>query len=229
MPVFAIEARGVDESSTPDDSVEEMARHYLTLVQTLQTAGPYFLLGHSFGGLVAFEMAQRLVEAKERVGCLIMLDTPVSERYWPLRFYLNNLRAKLYRHLKRLLTISVRENLNYYSQRLSLRRANLDQMPKDVMIGSDVARVFIAHGIARENYCPKYYPDKVTFFHPSETNNFEALWCNRVRGLEIHSTAGDHSSMIEPPEVSFLAADISACLAKGLAATTPAPSSSLGS
>jgi thioesterase domain-containing protein len=225
MPVFAIEARGVDASSTPDTSVEEMARHYLTRVQTVQAAGPYFLAGHSFGGLVVFEMAQCLVEASERVACLIMLDTPISERYWPLPLYLNILKARLHRHLKRILTISVRENLKFYFRSLLLRRADLNRMPIDVMIGNNIARVVIANGIAREGYSPKFYPDKLIFFRPAEGNDFELLWPNRVRELEIHSAAGGHVSMIEPPNVSLLAPDISACLMKALAATTPAPSS----
>jgi len=98
-------------------------------------------------------------------------------------------------------------------------------MPIDVMIGSNVARVVIANGIARERYSPKFYPNKLTFFCPSEGNDFELLWPNRVRELEIHSAVGGHHSMIEPPNVSLLAPDISACLMKALAATTPAPSS----
>jgi len=229
MPVFAIEARGVDGSSTPDTNIEEMARHYLTRVQTVQAAGPYFLAGHSFGGLVVFEMAQRLVEAKERVACLIMLDTPISERYWPLPFYLNNLRARLHRHLIRILTISVRENLKYYFRRLLLRRYGLDRMPIDVMIGSNIARVMIASEIACKRYYPKFYSDKLTFFRSSEANDFEILWRNRVRELETHSAAGGHTSMIDWPNVSLLATDISACLMKAFTATTPAPSSPLDS
>jgi acetoacetyl-CoA synthetase len=224
LPVFAIEARGLDNSSTPDTSVEEMARHYLTRLQKVQATGPYFLVGHSFGGLVAFEMAQRLIEAKERVACLIMLDAPVSEKYWTLPFYLKNLRARLRRHLTRILTVPVKENLKHYFRRISLRRANLDQIPADVMIGSNVARVLIAHGIARKSYCPKFYPEKLTFFRPSDrSDEFESLWRNRVRELEIHTVAGDHLSMIEPPNVSLLATGMSACLTQAFAAASLAP------
>jgi thioesterase domain-containing protein len=227
MPVFAIEPRGLDASSTPDTSVEEMARHYLTRIRTVQAAGPYFLAGHSFGGLVVFEMAQRLSEANEKVACLILLDTPPSQRYWPLTFYLRNLKARLYRHLNGILTISVRENLKFYFRRLLLREAALKRMSPDVMIGSNVARVLIAHGIARERYSPKLYSGKLTFFCASEGNNYDRLWSNRVHELEIHPAAGGHMSMIDPPNASSLASDISACLTKALAATTPAPLSQL--
>jgi hypothetical protein len=39
MPVLAIEARGLDEASTPDTGVEDMARHYLTRIKMVQAAG----------------------------------------------------------------------------------------------------------------------------------------------------------------------------------------------
>ena len=229
MPIFAIEARGLDESSVPDTSVEEMARHYLTRVQTVQSLGPYFLAGHSFGGLVVLEMAQRLIEAKERVACLIMLDTPTSETYWPLPLYVNYLKARLHRHLKRILALPVKENLKFYwgFRHLFLLRADLNRMPVDVMIGDNVGRVVVGHNIAREKYSPKFYTDKLTFFRPSEGNGFELLWLNRVGVLEIHSAAGDHHSMIQPPNVLSLASDMSECLMKALAAMTPTPSSLL--
>jgi hypothetical protein len=44
MPVFAIEARGLDEASMPDTSVEDMARHCLARFRKVQVEGPYFLL-----------------------------------------------------------------------------------------------------------------------------------------------------------------------------------------
>jgi thioesterase domain-containing protein len=213
-PVFAIEARGLDEASMPDTSVEDMARHYLTRIRIVQAAGPYFLLGHSFGGLVALEMAQLLAEAGERVACLIMLDTPPPEKYWPFSFYL---RMKLHRHITRVLTTPLKENLNSCRRKLSLRSIDLNRMPTDVMIGDDVARVLLAHGIARESYCLKFYSDKMIFFRALESPaGYETLWCNRVRDLEIFPAAGSHLSMVEPPHAPLLAVDLSECINKAL-------------
>jgi thioesterase domain-containing protein len=48
-----------------------------------EPAGPYLLCGHSFGGLVAFEMARQLLLLHERAASVILLDTGVDERYWP--------------------------------------------------------------------------------------------------------------------------------------------------
>jgi len=38
-----------------------MAAYYIKALRTVQPEGPYFLGGWSFGGLVAFEMAQQLL------------------------------------------------------------------------------------------------------------------------------------------------------------------------
>src|SRR5262249_60941802 len=90
MPVYAIEARGVDGLSEPDDDLEEMVKHYVDRVQTVQAAGPYFLLGHSFGGMVVFEMAQRLIAAGGGGGCVVLLDSPLPKRILALSFFLKN-------------------------------------------------------------------------------------------------------------------------------------------
>ena len=44
-------------------------------MRTVQTEGPYLIAGHSFGGLVAFEMALQLMGQGERVGLLAIFDT----------------------------------------------------------------------------------------------------------------------------------------------------------
>jgi len=55
--------------------VEDLASHYLKDVRAVCPKGPYFLGGHSFGGLVAFEMARQLQRQGERVGLLVLMDS----------------------------------------------------------------------------------------------------------------------------------------------------------
>ena len=217
MPVLAIEPRGVDGSSPPDTEIEEMAKANLAQVQTVQATGPYFLAGHSSGGLVAFEMAQRLIEAKEKVACLLLLDTGLSQRYWPLFYYLKIIEGRWHGHLMMLLTIPARDKTKYFMHNLRkfLRGLydpyGLKRMPIDVTIASR---------IAGDRYCPKFYSDKVIFFRASVEEipaDPEALWRNRVSDLEIQSATGGHNTMLDLPNVSRLADDISACLMKASA------------
>jgi len=65
--------------------VDVLAARYLEIIQRRQKRGPYRLVGHSFGGLIAYELAQQLVSAGEEVLHLTMLDTMLPESDWAAR------------------------------------------------------------------------------------------------------------------------------------------------
>lgn len=46
--------------TAPMAALAKMAAHYLDQIQSVQLSGPYYLLGYSFGGYVAFEAACQL-------------------------------------------------------------------------------------------------------------------------------------------------------------------------
>ncbi|WP_345599935.1 amino acid adenylation domain-containing protein [Thermocatellispora tengchongensis] len=73
-PVYGLQARGLAREEEPAGSIGEMAEDYLAQIRRVQPAGPYHLLGWSFGGLVAHEMAVRLRERGEHVALLALLD-----------------------------------------------------------------------------------------------------------------------------------------------------------
>ncbi len=58
----------------PSLSVEELAEDYLRAVRERQPQGPYALMGFSFGGLVAYEIARRLTAAGEALDVLALID-----------------------------------------------------------------------------------------------------------------------------------------------------------
>ncbi|MBE9165412.1 non-ribosomal peptide synthetase [Tychonema sp. LEGE 06208] len=80
QPFYGLQPKGIDGESSPLTSIEDMAADYIAALRTVQPKGPYFLGGWSFGGLVAFEMAQQLLAAGDEVALLAVLDTlaPVS-------------------------------------------------------------------------------------------------------------------------------------------------------
>jgi amino acid adenylation domain-containing protein len=75
QPVFAFQSPGLDGRSRCLRSVEEMAESYIHTMRLHQPHGPYYLCGNSFGGVVAFEMARRLVAQREEVRFLGLLDS----------------------------------------------------------------------------------------------------------------------------------------------------------
>jgi thioesterase domain-containing protein len=56
-------------------NIERMAADYLGVIRQIQSAGPYNLLGWSFGGLVAHAMATQLQSMDEEVSLLALLDS----------------------------------------------------------------------------------------------------------------------------------------------------------
>ncbi|EGN96334.1 hypothetical protein SERLA73DRAFT_9930, partial [Serpula lacrymans var. lacrymans S7.3] len=61
-------------SSDGFGSVESMADHYITLIKSVQTEGPYIISGYSYGGAVALCMATKMMKAGDEVAHLILFD-----------------------------------------------------------------------------------------------------------------------------------------------------------
>ncbi|WP_338932443.1 amino acid adenylation domain-containing protein [Streptomyces netropsis] len=79
-PVYGLQARGLDGDEVLPASVRDMAADYLEHVRSVQPTGPYHLLGWSFGGMVAQEMAVQLQRSGEKVALLAVLDAyPAGE------------------------------------------------------------------------------------------------------------------------------------------------------
>jgi amino acid adenylation domain-containing protein len=66
---------GLQAAGGAPETVEAMAERYVEAVRRVRPDGPYLLGGWSMGGVVAYEMARQLKEAREDVGWLLMLDS----------------------------------------------------------------------------------------------------------------------------------------------------------
>jgi amino acid adenylation domain-containing protein len=61
--------------------LETIADRYVKTIRSVQAEGPYFLMGYSFGGLVAFEIAQQLVAQGQTIGQLLLVDPDLPVSY----------------------------------------------------------------------------------------------------------------------------------------------------
>jgi acyl-coenzyme A synthetase/AMP-(fatty) acid ligase/thioesterase domain-containing protein len=75
QPTFALQSPVIEGRGLPDRSVRALARGHVAALREVQPNGPYQLAGHSFGGLVAFEMAHQLTAAGQEVALLAILDS----------------------------------------------------------------------------------------------------------------------------------------------------------
>lgn len=73
--VYGFEASGLAPGETLAGSLEEMARVYVKAMITAYPSGPYNMIGWSFGGGLAFEMARQIEAAGREVGVLAFMDS----------------------------------------------------------------------------------------------------------------------------------------------------------
>ena len=74
--VYGVQAAPVSpQAAAPTETLPELAARYVAELRKVQPKGPYQLLGWSFGGVLAFEMAQQLHHAGQTVSLLALLDS----------------------------------------------------------------------------------------------------------------------------------------------------------
>jgi len=173
-PIWAFQARGIDGEQPPHERVEEMAQAYIEEMRRVQPQGPYALSGFSFGGLVAYEMAQQLLAQGERLELLFLID-PHVQQHLPLHARIAQRTTRLARRLSRLparelpgyLAARGRELSNKLQVRLGL------QPPPRPSAGLDMApahqRVFDSMWAALLAYQPgPYRGDRIVFVRSTE-------------------------------------------------------------
>ncbi|WP_139119077.1 non-ribosomal peptide synthetase, partial [Pseudoalteromonas sp. BMB] len=74
-PLYGLQPVGLDGKREPLDSVSEVARVNIAAMKQVQPEGPYHLIGHSYGGVVAYAMAQILLAGNEQVASLSLIDS----------------------------------------------------------------------------------------------------------------------------------------------------------
>ncbi|MBW4632889.1 MAG: amino acid adenylation domain-containing protein [Iphinoe sp. HA4291-MV1] len=192
QPFYGLESLGLDEEHKPYTQVEDMAAHYIEAMQTVQPQGPYLLGGWSFGGLVAFEMAQQLQAQGQQVSLLALLDTyPVTEDE----------------------ELNEADDVAFLEDLLTGNNGALLGIPPELELAQAqrLQQVFKSHIQAANNYSPQPYPGKITLFLAQEEVEADSedltLGWNKLanQGVELHLVPGDHYSMISKPNVQVLA------------------------
>ena len=75
IPVHAFRALGLEPGEVPYRDVPTMARAYVEELLAFQPQGPFWLGGHSSGGVIAYEMAVHLLERGHAVAGVFQIDT----------------------------------------------------------------------------------------------------------------------------------------------------------
>jgi thioesterase domain-containing protein len=234
-PLYGIQAQGLDGKRPRLRRVEDMAPLYVHEIRTLQPQGPYYLAGSSFGGYVAYEMAQELLAQGQEVAFLGLIDThgPGYPRLLPgttaLTRQFNRWRFRTELHWGNLRVATSQGRLNYVCSKAHRLSADLrKQLRKRVRVlarrmelltlPQALKEVRQAGREASARYVPKDYPGRVVLFratdqpygiYPDPTLGWGTLITG---GLEIIDIPGHHGAIIREPRVGALAKELNACL-----------------
>ncbi|MCT7982348.1 acyltransferase domain-containing protein [Laspinema sp. A4] len=217
LSVYGLQARGLDGKLAPLDEIPAMAEYYLDALHQVQPEGPYRIGGASFGGIVAFEMAQQLQGSGETVELLTIFDCAGPEQL-PAGFEEDE--AQILSYL-----LGVGGNLPIASDRLRQLepedqfRYFLAQGRDSIRLPSDFGLPELRHYVdlfkrnvrAMRRYQLQPYPGRIVFFRASDRDEIsprdpERAWLElAAEGVEIHEVPGNHITMNFSPHVQAIA------------------------
>ena len=181
QPFYGLQAQGLDGTSSPLTTVEEMASLYVSEIRSVQPHGPYFLGGYCLGGTVAYEVAQQLRSEGETVALLALFDT----MYWhkiPLTVWSKSSHAmqRLYFHAASFFSVDsegkarfLKEKLGVLKSRIPVwqgmllsrfRNGSSQVVSNSLLLG----KVWQANDRASWDYIPKPYPGELTDIRPAK-------------------------------------------------------------
>jgi len=86
-PILGIPLTAFNRKPQSPATVQDEVESTLAALQAAGIGEPYRLLGYSFGGVFALELARALKRQKQEIAFLGMLDTPLGEQEWPLMIW----------------------------------------------------------------------------------------------------------------------------------------------
>lgn len=216
QPFYALQAPGLDGSEEPLSRIEDFASCYVRCIREVQPTGPYKVGGYSFGGLVAFEIAQQLARAGETVSHLVIFgtDVPISITN-PMIFNVLDFFGTYARDFHKNL---VRPFFSY-EKRIGEKQIGASRAATKLPISPTLVKVAAAHCIAAASYFPRPYPGRITLLETVEqqlrtpfslSRGWERLTAQDVETLAV---SGNHLSMLDEPHLHDLAAKLDHCLA----------------
>lgn len=237
-PIYGIRAQGLGGDTEPLETIEEIAAFYLKELKEIQPHGPYFMGGYSFGGTVAYEMAQQLVSSGEEVALLAMFDTvvmlnlPDGLRPSDLVMLVDHI-SRVWFVFKKWLGLSLPKKRDYLKKAFEVIKDSLtalihheqylnpqEQADHERWLRKPPAfqKVEKADRQALVAYITKPYSGRITFFKArqrewSEMVNPKPLWRKlALGGLDIFPCNGNHTSILMEPYVKSLAFELKKAL-----------------
>jgi amino acid adenylation domain-containing protein len=195
------------------ECIEQLASVHVTAIRNVQPRGPYRLAGHSFGGVLAYEIAAQLIDADETVEFLGLIDSyrpmphaddvstqSIDLELSVLRLYVEYLFPKMDDSQRQTLLAmdSPTHLLDYCKESGLLPRA------LNLMHVEEWARTYNILHTAVKKYVAVPLSVPTYLFVPDDDRNDRGWRAVLDGNLRIEKVGGTHISMIQQPHVRTL-------------------------
>jgi amino acid adenylation domain-containing protein len=196
-PVYGLQSVGLHGESWPLTDLPAMARRYLPEILSQDPAGPYLLAGTCMGGMVAFELAQMLVQQGKTVGFLGLLDSqfPLPKSWqkplWKKAYY----------------ALSTPVNTGWQALRWKTIRG-LGWGQSHRFLPAYRRYVWRTNGQAFRRYRPNFFPGKITLFMTTEArfeNDPRLMLLPMAQSAQVVKLPGARPGLFQKPTVDELA------------------------
>lgn len=223
-PLYGIEASWLNgsDSRPQENTIEAVARQYLSQIKAVQRVGPCHLAGFSFGGIVVYEMACQLRAAGEEVGVLALFDT-CNPACPPQRL---TLAERVRRNREAMAGRSLAGKAGHLARRFrgkvvavsSRERENVRELAARFLksTGHDLPLDWRHLATRREqlnsmdHYRPHPYPGAMNLFVAAKAYDGYACppnlgWDGLPATLRVFTVPGSHETILKEPNVGVIA------------------------
>nr|WP_243147381.1 non-ribosomal peptide synthetase [Scytonema sp. UIC 10036] len=225
QPFYGLQAQGFNGELEPLTRVEDMASFYVKAIQSFQPNGPYQIGGWSFGGVVAYEVAQQLQRQGEEVSLLAILDSYVpiilDKQKQIDNKYLVGVLSRVFGGMfgqdnlvtpDEIASLTVEEQIDYIIDKA--RKVKIFPPGVERKQNRRILDVLVGTLKATYSYVRQPYPGKVTVFRAREKHVMAPdptlVWVElfsvmAAKEIEIIDVPGNHYSFVLEPHVQVLA------------------------
>jgi thioesterase domain-containing protein len=215
--VLAQSELGAFDGSDDNRSIETQARDYVAVIRRQQRSGPYWLLGYSFAGIVAYETAQQLRDAGEEVRFLALIDPHLPEWDFGWRYRVSQFRRMLSAPRKDVLAFlarRIRARLDPFTDEAAAKYYQFVERHDNDELNALEMRRYASTTRASSRYLPhiRPYPWNVSLIVSAERLRDDPLksptcgWGPYIASLDVSSVDGPHLRMMfDEPHVSGIA------------------------
>ncbi|GGM25123.1 MULTISPECIES: alpha/beta fold hydrolase [Micromonospora] len=183
-PVYALQAHGYTARALPSFTVRGHARRHLRDVLRHQPEGPYYLVGHSFGGHIALAVADLLAGKGHQVAAVVLLDTVLKET--------PHSSVADFRTGGAAAPPPLPERLRTHLRVLTAGVVQYDAPTQQAAFWERDVRAQNRHRVGA-------VPANAVVLVTDQNKDQETLW-NQVPGVRIRRVAGDHYAVLSAPD-----------------------------